>query len=96
MTEVGNIVTLDDNKEYLILEEQVKDNVRYLYAVRVLIDDTLTDEFLVFQVIKDDKSEYLLPVKDKKLYDELIDGFREITTEKLYDFDLMEKVGSNE
>ena len=96
MTEVGNIVTLDDNKEYLILEEQVKDNVRYLYAVRVLIDDTLTDEFLVFQAIKDDKSEYLLPVKDKKLYDELIDGFREITTEKLYDFDLMEKVGSNE
>ena len=95
MTEVGNIVTLDDNKEYLILEEQVKDNVRYLYAVRVLIDETLTDEFIVFQAIKDGESEYLLPVKDKELYDNLIDGFREIATNKLYDFDLMEKTGSN-
>lgn len=95
MTEVGNIVTLDDNKEYLILEEQVKDNVRYLYAVRVLIDETLTDEFTVFQAIKDGESEYLLPVKDKELYDNLIDGFREIATNKLYDFDLMEKTGSN-
>ena len=52
MTEVGNIVTLDDNKEYLILEEQLKDDVRYLYAVRVLIDETLTDEFTIFKTIK--------------------------------------------
>ena len=30
MTEVGNIVTLEDNKEYLILEELEKDGTKYL------------------------------------------------------------------
>ena len=39
MTEVGNIVTLEGNEEYLILEETTKNGVRYLYAVRVLIDE---------------------------------------------------------
>ncbi|MBQ7240175.1 MAG: hypothetical protein IJS56_01935 [Bacilli bacterium] len=97
MTEVGNIVTLDDNKEYLILEEQFKDDVRYLYAVRVLIDDTLTDEFTIFKTIKKDNSEFLLPVDDKTLYDELAEGFLDIASEKLMEIDKSElEEGSNE
>ncbi len=47
---VGNIVTLEDGKEYLLLEETEKKNgVRYLYAVRVLENDTPTDEYLIFE-----------------------------------------------
>ncbi len=83
MTEVGNIVTLEGNEEYLILEETTKNGVRYLYAVRVLIDESPTDEYLIFENIKKDEGEFLLPVSDKELYDELIEDFKDIVADKL-------------
>lgn len=83
MTEVGNIVTLEDNLEYLILEQLLKDGKKYLYAVRVLIDETPTDEYLIFEALKDDEGEYLKVVEDKTLYDELIEDFKDIVSEKI-------------
>jgi hypothetical protein len=83
MTEVGNIVTLEGNQEYLILEETKKNGVRYLYAVRVLLDETPTDEYLIFENIVKDGGEYLLPVSDKALYDELIEDFKDIVADKV-------------
>jgi len=83
MTEVGNIVTLEDNKEYLILEELDKDGTKYLYSVRVLIDETPTDEYVIFTHEKDEDGEYLVELKDKELYDQLIEEFKEIVADKL-------------
>jgi len=83
MTEVGNIVTLEDNKEYLILEELEKDGTKYLYSVRVLIDETPTDEYVIFAHEKDEDGEYLVELKDKELYDQLIEEFKEIVADKL-------------
>ena len=83
MTEVGNIVTLEDNLEYLILEELLKDGKKYLYAVRVLIDETPTDEYLIFEVLSDNGGEYLKVVDDKTLYDELIEDFKDIVSDKI-------------
>ena len=88
MTEVGNIVTLEGNEEYLILEETTKNGVRYLYAVRVLIDETPTDEYLIFENIKKDDGEFLLPVSDKALYDELIEDFTDLVSEKILDMEV--------
>ena len=51
MIEVGNIVTLDNGTEYLLLEELTKNDTRYLYAVRVLEDETPTDEFVIYEAI---------------------------------------------
>ena len=83
MTEVGNIVTLEGNEEYLILEETTKNGIKYLYAVRVLVDETPTDEYLIFESIKNDEGEFLLPVSDKELYDELIEDFKDIVADKI-------------
>ncbi len=83
MTEVGNIVTLEDNKEYLILEELEKDGTKYLYSVRVLIDETPTDEYLIFSYQKDENGEYLVEVQDKNLYDQLVEDFKDIVSNKL-------------
>lgn len=83
MTEVGNIVTLEDNLEYLILEQLLKDGKKYLYAVRVLIDETPTDEYLIFEALKDNDGEYLKVVEEKALYDELIEDFKDIVSEKI-------------
>ena len=93
MIEVGNIVTLEDNLEYLLLEDVTKNGAKYLYAVRVLIDESPTDEYLVFEAITDQDGEYLKVVEDKKLYDELIEDFKEKVSNKILGLD--ENEGSN-
>lgn len=85
MIMVGNIVTLEDGKEYLLLEETVKDGVRYLYAVRTLEDETPTDEYLIFEAILNGEEEFLKIVNDQKLYDELIEEFSDIVADKVLD-----------
>ena len=43
MIEVGNIVTLENGQEYLLLEELEQDNRKFVYAVRVLEDEAPKD-----------------------------------------------------
>ena len=93
MIEVGNIVTLEDNLEYLLLEQIEKDGVKYLYAVRVLIDETPTDEYLIFEAITDTDGEYLKVVTDKDLYDQLIEEFKSVIADKILSDDFLN--GSN-
>lgn len=83
MIEVGNIVTLENNQEYLLLEKLTKDGVNYLYAVRVLEDETPTDEFLIFEGIINGDDEYLKVVSDKALYDQLIEDFKDIVADRI-------------
>jgi hypothetical protein len=83
MIEVGNIVTLENNQEYLILEEFNKDGVKYVYSVRVLEDETPTDEYLIFESIIKGEDEFLKPIDDKKLYDELIEDFKDVVADKV-------------
>ena len=94
MIEVGNIVTLDNGTEYLLLEELEKLGTRYVYAVRVLEDETPTDEYLIFEAIVNDGEEYLKVIEEKVLYDELVEDFRDIVADKVLngDYDEIEEV----
>ena len=83
MTEVGNIVTLENGQEYLVLEELTKDNSRFVYSVRILQDDTPTDEYLIFEAINAEGEEYLKPVEEKEKYDELIEDFKDLIADKI-------------
>lgn len=83
MIEVGNIVTLENNQEYLILESLTRGNTSYVYAVGVLPDETPTDEYLIFEVMINGKEEFLKPVGDKELYDDLIEEFKDIVSDKI-------------
>lgn len=83
MIEVGNIVTLENGQEYLVLEELTKDNSRYVYSVRILQDDTPTDEYLIFEAINANGEEYLKVVEDKEKYDVLIEDFKDIIADKI-------------
>ena len=86
MIEVGNIVTLENGQEYLLLEELNKDNSRYVYSVRILQDDTPTDEYLIFEAINAEGEEYLKPVDVKEKYDELVEAFKDIIADKIINF----------
>ena len=83
MIEVGNIVTLENNQEYLLLEELDKADRKFVYAVRVLEDETPTDEFLIFEAFITGDEEYLKVVGDKAVYDELIEDFKDLVADKL-------------
>ena len=89
MIEVGNIVTLENGQEYLLLEELKKNDITYMYAVRTLEDETPTDEFLIFEAIINGEEEFLKVVADKNLYDELIDEFKDIVADKIINSDLV-------
>lgn len=86
MTEVGNIVTLENGQEYLVLEELTKDNSRFVYSVRILQDDTPTDEYLIFEAINANGEEYLKPVEEKEKYDTLIEEFKDLIADKIINF----------
>lgn len=83
MIEVGNIVTLDNGTEYLLLEELKKNDTRYIYSVRVLEDETPTDEFIIYEAIVNDGEEYLKGIENKALYDELIEEFKDVVADKV-------------
>ena len=54
MIEIGNIVTLENGKDFLLLEEINLDGKRYVYSVRVLEDETPTSEYVIYQAINTD------------------------------------------
>lgn len=87
MIEVGNIVTLENNQEYLLLEELEKGTSKYIYAVRTLADETPTDEFMIFEEIFNAGEEYLKLIDDKQLYDELIEDFKDLVADKVLNGD---------
>ena len=90
MIEVGNIVTLENNVEYLILEELDHEGKKYVYTVRTLEDETPTDEFVIYEVIKVDDDSYLKDIDNKELYDEFIEEFKDIVADKILSGDLDE------
>lgn len=96
MIEVGNIVTLENDLEYLILEELTKDSKKYIYTVRTLKDETPTDEFLIFEVLSNADGEYVKPIADKTLYDSLIEQFKDIVADKVLNGDYDELVSDEE
>lgn len=90
MIMVGNIVTLENGVEYLLLEELEKDGIRYIYAVQTLEDETPTDQYLIFEAIKDGEDEFLKEVDNRELYDELLDEFSDLVADKILDADIEE------
>lgn len=88
MITVGNIVTLENGTEYLLLEEIEKNGTKYIYAVRTLEDETPTDEYLIFEAIVNGEEEFLKVVNNKELYDELLEDFTDKVADKILDANL--------
>lgn len=99
MIEIGNVVTLENGKEYLLLEEVNAGTRRFVYAVRVLPDDTPTQEYIIFEAINIENEEYLKDINDKELYDRLVEEFKDVIGTKMqsgeYDNYLTDLQGEN-
>ena len=83
MIEIGNIVTLENGKEYLLLEELTLAGNRYVYAVRVLEDETPTSEYIIYQAVNAEDGEYLKDITDKEEYERLVEEFKTVISNKI-------------
>lgn len=82
MIEVGNIVTLENGAEYLLLEELEHEENKFVYAVEV-DDEEPTGSFLIFKAVFEDGDEYLKVVADVEELDILYEMFKAVVAEKL-------------
>lgn len=84
MVEIGNIITLENEKEYLLVEGITYKEVDYVYAVAVdedeMLDPTDVD---IFQVVKEDGDEYVQELEDESLKKVLKKVFLKIMLEDL-------------
>ena len=76
---VDEIITLDDNKEYILLFETVQNENKYFLAVEA-INEEPSEKYTIFKEINENNEICVEEVEDKALVDELIDIF-----EQLYD-----------
>ena len=83
MIEIGNIVTLENQKDFLLLEEVTLEGRRFVYAVRVLEDETPTNEYVIYEAINAQDGEYLKDVTNKEEYDKLIEEFKQVISTKI-------------
>ena len=73
---VDEIITLDDNKEYILLSQTNVDNSKYFLAVEA-INNEPSEQFKIFKEIIDNNQLYIEEVNDKEMINNLIDAFEE-------------------
>lgn len=61
-----DIITLDDNKEYLILDIAEFNNSKYLYTVELESEDMPTTNYKYLEVISEEDGDYVEEVEDKE------------------------------
>ena len=83
MIEIGNVVTLENGMEFLLLEELVHGDSKFVYTVRTEENETFTEDYVIFQVIVEDGEEFLQAVTDNELIQMLEEEFKIIVQNKI-------------
>ncbi len=69
------IITLEDEIDYLLLDETILDNKKYFYAVALDKNEEPTNDYKILVEIQDNNSFYVEEVEDKKMLELLITLF---------------------
>lgn len=80
---VDQIITLDNNNDYLLLDETTLDDKKYFYAVGVDKNEDPTNEYVVIEEIKKDGKIFIKKVTDKDMLNLLITLFTMNYTESV-------------
>lgn len=65
--EIGKVITLDDNKDYLLLEKIELNGKEYLYMVEVGKNDVPTSNYHFLELIHEADGDYTEEVEDKNI-----------------------------
>jgi len=82
---VDNIVELENNKKYVILDECELDNVKYYYGLKLNDNEEPTNVYLFFEEIIENEEVYLKSIEDDKIKGLLLTAFTINYAEKVYD-----------
>lgn len=82
---VDNIVELENNKKYVLLDNKVLDNTNYYFGLRLDDKEEPTNNYLFFEETKDGEDIYLAPVEEEKIKKLLITAFTVNYLDKVYD-----------
>lgn len=69
------IITLDNNIEYVLLDEQVLDNKKYFYAVAIDKNEEPTNDYVILEEFQENNKFYVKEVKDKDMLGLLVTLF---------------------
>lgn len=83
---VDKIVELEDDREYLILDETILNDKKYYYGLRLNQQEEVTNNYLFFEEVKNNDNEiFLLKVEDSKIREVLLTAFTINYLDKVYD-----------
>ena len=69
--DIGKVITLDNNKDYLLLEKVELNSKEYLYLVEVDKDDIPTTNYLFLELTHESDGDYTEEVEDKDFIEAL-------------------------
>lgn len=82
---VDKIVELENNKNYLILDETLLNNKKFYFGLRVNDKDEPTNNYLFFEEYKENNETCLIPIYDKEIKNLLLTTFTVNFLGKVYD-----------
>ena len=82
---VDQIVELENNKKYVILDERELNNIKYYFGLRLDEHEEPTNTYLFFEETIDDGNTYLLPIDDENMKGLLLTAFTINYLDKVYD-----------
>lgn len=66
----GALVTLDDNKKYIVVDLATFNNIEFAY-----LTENESNDFIIQRVVNKDNEIYFEPVNDKEEFDTMIEVF---------------------
>ena len=73
---IRDVITFEDNKEYVILDIVDFNKEKYLYCVGIDNEENSTNEFICFKSIEENNEFYVEEVLDKNLLNDIINMFK--------------------
>lgn len=71
----NDVITLSDNKQYLILDNQILNDEKYCFVVEIDADEKPTDKYLFMKINEYEDGEYYEEIEDNSLKDVLLNVF---------------------
>lgn len=65
---INKIMTLNDGKKYIVLNQAIYKGTNYFFVVRLTEDESdVTDEFRIIEEVLKDEKRYIRNVEDEKM-----------------------------
>ena len=82
---VDKIVELENNKNYVILDETRLNNTKYYFGLRLKENEEPTNNYLFFEESKEGINTFLTPIEDEQMKGLLLTSFTVNFLDKVYD-----------